>query len=193
MLLFAGGLFLANALVLGIDATGLPLVQDFSESGIGFGILTLVVGTFLPVIQDSAVTLEFVRKFWVLRKVPDFMRVVLKVVEFLFRARTEKDLLGERGKGSGRVPLPEKDDVIAIVPILRLKERAIGKEVPDVTVTISAYTPDIIDGVITPIAGGDDVLAGLEIIREEIHAIEIARYINAGESEAGARDIEGGC
>ena len=73
-----------------------------------------------------------------------------------------------------------------------MKEGAVGEEVPDVTVTISAHTPDIIDGVITAIAGGDDMVAALEVIREEIYAVEIARNINAGEREAGCRDIKGG-
>jgi hypothetical protein len=120
------------------------------------------------------------------------MRILLKIVEFFFRAGTEKDLLGEAWKGSRRVPLPEEDDVVAIVPILGLEEGAIGEEVSNVAVTISAHTSDIIDGVITAIAGRDHMVAPLEVIREEIYAVEIARDINAGESEAGCRDVEDG-
>ncbi len=120
---------------------------------------------------------------WIRREVFNLMRILLDIIEFLSRARAEKDLVRQGWKSSGCMTLAEKYDVVTVVTILRLKEWAVGKEIADVAISVAADAAYVVDRVITTITGGDHIFTGGERRREEVYAIVVRGYLDACKGE----------
>ena len=111
------------------------------------------------------------------------MRILLDIIEFLSRAGAEKDLVRQGWKSSGGMTLAEKYDVVTVVPILRLKEWAVGKEIADVAISVAADAAYVVDRIITAITGGDHIFTWGERRREEVYAIVMRGYLDACKGE----------
>ena len=111
------------------------------------------------------------------------MRILLDIIEFLSRAGAEKDLVRQGWKSSGCMTLAEKYEVVTVVPLLRLKEWAVGKEIADVAISVAADAAYVVDRIITAITGGDHIFTWGERRREEVYAIVMRGYLDACKGE----------
>ena len=118
--LLRGARFLANTVVFRVHTLVLPLVEDFPQACIRLRVLPLVVSAFLPVCEYLTMFLQHLLKGGITGKVPYFMWVLLKVVEFLPGSGAEEELINKRGQGACLMSFAEKDGVVPVVPILGL-------------------------------------------------------------------------